>query len=252
MNRLHCQLGLNLFHAMNLMCGRFTLQTPASGLAALFDGLRFPNLIPRYNICPTQPVATIRESSPGEKQVAMLRWGLVPFWAKDLKIGARMINARSETVATKPAFRAAFKSRRCLVLADGFYEWKKDGKTKQPFYISRSDHQPFCLAGLWETWTDKSKDDNTPRIETCTILTTTANEILSPLHDRMPVFLERDQFDFWLDPEFSDRPKLESILIPCSSDFLQTHPVDTLVNKVANDSPECIRRSEPPSDRMLF
>jgi len=168
---------------------------------------------------------------------------LVPFWSKDLKIGARMINARSETVATKPAFRSAFKRKRCLVIADGFFEWKKEGKTKQPFYISRNDSQPFTMAGLWESWTDKT-DENAVPIETCTILTTSANQIMEPLHDRMPVILEQEQYDFWLDSEFQEREKLERLLVPYSKDELRTFPVSTVVNKAANDLPECIEPIE--------
>ena len=152
-----------------------------------------------------------------------------------------MINARSETVSSKPAFRAAFKSRRCLVVADGFYEWKKIGKAKQPYYISRADNQPFCMAGLWESWTDKSDPDAEP-IETCTVITTTANEIMQPLHDRMPVILEKDNYDFWLDREFKDKGKLEEVLLPFEPDELQTFPVSTFVNKAGNDAPECIEK----------
>ena len=223
------------------MCGRFTLQTPAVQLATLFDqiaDMEIPSQESRHNICPTQNVLAVRQPG-GAYEAVMLRWGLVPFWAKDLKIGARMINARSETVATKPAFRAAFKKRRCLVLIDGFYEWKKQGTSKQPFYISRVDDQPFCVAGLWESWTDK-EDPSAKPIESCTILTTEANKIMQPLHDRMPVILEQKQFDFWLDNEFSDRETLEKALVPYDSEELQTYPVDTIVNKAANDSPECI------------
>ncbi|MFK7767626.1 MAG: SOS response-associated peptidase [Mariniblastus sp.] len=228
------------------MCGRITLRSPANSLIAMFDDLRsqqlvFPKFKPRYNICPTQSAIAVRESDSGEYEVAELRWGLVPFWSKDLKIGARMINARSETVATKPAFRVAFKSRRCLILADGFYEWKKEGKSKQPFYISRTDDQPFCMAGLWESWTDKENPNAAP-VESCTVLTTDANTIMQPLHDRMPVILEQQQFDFWLDKEFTDRETLEAALVPYASDELQTFPVDTIVNKASNDSPECIER----------
>ena len=221
------------------MCGRFTLRTPAETMSALFDGLRFPKLTPRYNICPTQRVKCVRQSSSAKNEVVDLRWGLMPFWAKDLKVGARMINARSETVATKPSFRAAFKSRRCLVLADGFYEWKKQGTQRQPYYISRRDDQPFCLAGLWETWTDKSVDNSQP-IETCTVLTTEAKGIMRPLHDRMPVILPKNQFDFWLDIEFSDVEQLGKLLVPWAKDDLQTFPVDKMVNKPTNDAPECI------------
>ena len=208
-------------------------------MAALFDGLRFPKLVPRYNICPTQPILCVRQSGSGETEAVNLRWGLVPFWAKDLKIGARMINARSETAATKPSFRAAFKSRRCLILADGFYEWKKEGKQKQPYYISRRDDQPFCLAGLWESWRDKSAE-SPETFETCTILTTDANAIMQPLHDRMPVILQENQFDFWLDKQFSDVEPLEKLLVPLATDDLQTYPVDTMVNRPVNDTPQCI------------
>jgi putative SOS response-associated peptidase YedK len=209
-------------------------------MAALFDGLRFPKLTPRYNICPTQPITCVRQSASGENEAVNLRWGLVPFWAKDLKIGARMINARSETAATKPSFRAAFKSRRCLVLADGFYEWKKVGTQKQPYYISRHDDQPFCFAGLWESWRDKSVDSAKP-VETCTILTTDANATMQPLHDRMPVILPREQYAIWLDKEFSNVEQLEELLVPQATDDLRTYPVDKLVNRPVNDTPECIK-----------
>ncbi len=220
-------------------------------MAALFDGLRFPKLVPRYNICPTQSATCVRISSNGQPEAIDLRWGLVPFWAKELKIGARMINARSETVATKPAFRAAYKSRRCLVLADGFYEWKKDGSQKQPHYISRRDDAFFCMAGLWESWKDKSNDTlDDAVIETCTILTTESNATMASLHDRMPVILHRDTFDFWLDPEFSDSGQLEKILVPLATDDLRTYPVSKMVGKPINDSPECI---EPiTQERKLF
>ena len=221
------------------MCGRFTLKTPSRDIATLFDDLSIPSLTPRYNICPTQHVLSVRQSKNGENEAVNLRWGLVPFWAKELKVGARMINARSETVATKPSFRAAFKSRRCLVVADGFYEWKKEGKQKQPYYISRRDNGPFCLAGLWESWSDKTSS-SPETIETCTILTTQANAFMQPLHDRMPVILPSDQFDFWLDRDFSDVEQLEQLLVPLETDDLQTYPVDQLVNRPINDTPQCI------------
>ncbi len=188
------------------MCGRFTLRTPAETLSALFEDLRFPKLRPRYNIAPTQSILCVRQDPQGNCEPAMLRWGLVPFWSQDLKIGARMINARSETAATKPSFRAAFKSRRCLVLADGFFEWKKIGKEKQPYYITQVDDGPFCMAGLWESWKDKQSDSGLAApVETCTILTTEANSMMAPLHDRMPVILDRDQYSFWLDSSFQDK-----------------------------------------------
>jgi putative SOS response-associated peptidase YedK len=205
----------------------------------LFDGLRFPKLVPRYNICPTQNIISVRQNAAGQNEVAQLRWGLVPFWAKDLRIGAQMINARSETAATKPSFRNAFKKHRCLVLADGYYEWIQEGSKKQPYYISRRDDQPFCMAGLWESWKNKSTDDAKP-VETCAILTTSANAIMEPLHDRMPVILDSEAFDFWLDKDICDREKLEALMVPYIPDELQTFPVDTLVNRPVNDSPQCI------------
>ena len=221
------------------MCGRFTLKTPATELASLFDGLDFSGIRPRYNICPTQAVTCVRQNQQRVAESASLRWGLVPFWAKDLKIGARMINARSETVATKPAFRAAFKKRRCLVIADGFYEWKKQGAAKQPYYISRQDETPYAMAGLWESWSDKANPDSEP-VETCTILTTAANATMAPLHDRMPVLLEPDDYPIWLDAEFKDADKLDSLMQPSPEGWLQHWPVSTFVNRPGNDSPACI------------
>ena len=221
------------------MCGRFTLRTPTQTMASLFDGLRFPDLTPRYNICPTQNVIGIRQNENGKNEVAELRWGLVPFWADDLKIGARMNNARSETAATKPSFRNAFKRRRCLLLADGFYEWKKEADRKQPYYISRRDDQPFFMAGLWESWTDKSTENSKP-VETCAILTTEANAMMEPIHDRMPVILDPEAIEFWLNKNSSDREKLEALLVPYVPDELRSFRVDPMVNRTINDSPQCI------------
>jgi putative SOS response-associated peptidase YedK len=168
---------------------------------------------------------------------------LVPSWAKDLKIGARMINARSETAATKPSFRSAFKSRRCLVVGDGFFEWKKTGTNKQPYYITCVDDRPFCMAGLWESWTDKS-DVHAKPVETCTILTTAANATMEPLHDRMPVILGPDEQAFWLDTDFQDGEKLQQLLAPCPADWIHARPVSKIVNKPINDVPECIEAIE--------
>ena len=232
------------------MCGRLTLQTETEQLSRFLASLNMPlfaGLEPRYNICPTQPVACIRQGPSSQLETAALRWGLVPFWAKDLKIGARMINARSETVADKPAFRAAFAARRCLIVADGFYEWKKAGKTKQPYYIARGDRKPFFMAGLWESWQDKNASDSeatdseaTQSVETCSVLTTEANELMRPLHDRMPVILDPPNLDFWLDNQFENRNKLQEILVPYAAGGLRAWPVSTLVNKPGNDNPRCI------------
>lgn len=227
------------------MCGRLTLQTETDQLSNFLAKLQMPlfaKLGPRYNICPTQPVACIRQVNDSRRETAMLRWGLVPFWSKELKIGARMINARSETVTTKPAFRAAFRARRCLIVADGFYEWKKTGKTKQPYYISRNDRQPFFMAGLWESWQNKNKagDDSAQAVETCSVLTTEANPLMQPLHDRMPVILEPPKVDIWLDNQFEDRNQLQKLLVPYAANEFQTWPVSTRVNKPGNDHPDCI------------
>lgn len=215
-------------------------------IAELFGGLPIPSSAanrPRYNIAPTQPVLCARLGKTGDRELVDLRWGLVPFWAKDLKIGARMINARGETVAEKPSFRAAFKTKRCVVIADGFYEWKKMEDGKQPFYISRPDGSPFTMAGLWESWRDKS-DPEAETIETCTIVTTSANQFLSGLHDRMPVILDTDARDFWLDSEFESRQKLESIIQPYDNDGLRMYPVSRSVNKAGNESAECVEEIE--------
>ncbi len=221
------------------MCGRFTLRTPAEQFAAMFAQLTIPEIKPRYNIAPTQNILCVRNRD-GQNEVVSLRWGLVPFWAKDLKMGARMINARGETVAEKPSFRAAFKKRRCLVLADGFYEWKKEQDGKQPYYVTLADEQPFCMAGLWESWTDKS-DSQAEAVETCTVITTNANELMAPIHDRMPVIMDPEQYVFWLDPEFSDREPLERTLVPFASEEMKVVPVSRVVNKATNEFPECIQ-----------
>ena len=177
------------------MCGRFTLRAPASALATLFDGTEEPVVVPRYNIAPTQPVLLLRmNADTRHREWAFAIWGLIPSWSKDPSIGARMINARAETVAEKPSFRAAFRRRRCLIPADGFYEWQKQGSRKQPYLIGLTDDQPFALAGLWETW----QGPDGSLLESCTILTTDPNELMAPLHNRMPVMLAPDDYEQWL------------------------------------------------------
>ena len=200
------------------MCGRFTLQTPSVQLATLFDqiaDMEIPSLESRHNICPTQNVLAVRQPG-GAHEAVMLRWGLVPFWAKELKIGNRMINARSETVFEKPAFRAAAKSKRCAIVCDGFYEWKPVAgqKKKQPYLIAKEDRSPWLMAGLWESWRDPEGPEDAAPIETCTIITTAANDFISGLHDRMPVKLDDDQIACWLDVEFKDKEHLKSMLEP--------------------------------------
>jgi putative SOS response-associated peptidase YedK len=220
------------------MCGRYTLRTSPAEIAAIFSLLREPDLTPRYNISPGQTVAAIRfdpERSPHE--LVPLKWGLVPSWAKDPKIGYRTINARGDTVATKPSFRAAFKRRRCLIPADGFFEWKKlDAKHKQPYYITQRDGRPFAFAGLYEHW---SGPDGTP-LDTCTIITTEANEPMSAVHDRMPVILAAEDYDRWIDPS-QDPGELQALIRPAPDDLLKFTPVSTLVNNPRNDRAECIQ-----------
>jgi putative SOS response-associated peptidase YedK len=226
------------------MCGRFTLKAkPKEVQDAL--GLPFePDFTPRYNIAPSQTVLAIRANIDGKPEVALLRWGLVPSWADDLSIAHRMINARSETVQEKPSFRSAFKKRRCLIVADGFYEWQKlDAKKKQPYWIHRPDEKPFAFAGLWER---RERPGEEP-LETCTILTTSANETLRPIHERMPVIFAKEQTSAWLADPGPD--KLVAMLKPCSDKFLTTTAVSDRVNSPRNDVPACI---EPALGGSLF
>ncbi|MCZ6603891.1 MAG: SOS response-associated peptidase, partial [Alphaproteobacteria bacterium] len=183
------------------MCGRYTLTTPSQAIVDLFALDPGPNLAPRYNIAPTQAVFAVRLDPSGGREAAQLRWGLVPSWAKDPQIGNRMINARAETVREKPSFRSAFKGRRCLIAADGFYEWQKQKPGtkggKQPYWITLADRGPFAFAGLWEHWTDGQGS----KLETCTIVTCPANDLVAPIHPRMPVILGPQDHAQWLDPE---------------------------------------------------
>lgn len=192
------------------MCGRFTLNQSAAALAEFFHIQQIPDLAAQYNIAPTQRVATVLHNpESGKREFQQLRWGLIPSWAKDPSMGAKLINARAETVAEKPAFRSAFKHRRCLVLADGFYEWQRQNGKKQPFYFRLSDEQPFGFAGLWERW--RTEDEE---ITSCTILTTAANELLQPIHDRMPVILAPQDYDLWLNPQIQTPEPLQQLLCP--------------------------------------
>jgi putative SOS response-associated peptidase YedK len=210
------------------MCGRFTLrQVPYEWVKQL----ALPIFSPRYNIAPTQQVLAIRQRD-GVREAVELRWGLVPSWADDPKIGNRLINARAETVATKPAFRKAYERRRCLILADGFYEWKKQGKAKQPYFIHRPDDQPFAFAGLWEWW-----KGNGLEIASCTIITTAANAMMRPLHDRMPVILDEQDHARWLDAT----QEADDLLRPAPEELLEAYPVSTKVNSPANEGAELIQ-----------
>ena len=220
------------------MCGRFASTTPPDKLAAYF-GAEAPILpehdhTPDYNVAPTRdvPIVRVREDT---RHLDLLRWGLVPRWAKDLRIGSKMINARAETVASKNSFRSAFAKRRCIVTADGFYEWKRlDPKTKQPMYIHRTDGDPLAFAGLYERWTDA---ENLREIHTCTIITTTPNAVMEPIHNRMPVLLPPARWDEWLDPANADTDSLQQLLVPAPDTLLSTYAVSDQVNNVRNNEP---------------
>ena len=215
------------------MCGRYLLTTPVDALAQLFRFTERPNLGPRYNIAPTQDVPIVRVAREGDRrELIMVRWGLVPWWADDPKIGNRLINARAETIERTPAFREAYQRRRCLVPADGFFEWRKAGKQRQPLLIRRRDQAPFAFAGLWERW--KPPDGGVLR--SCTIVTCPPNALVAPIHDRMPVILAQDDHAAWLDPEASGR----ELLRPCPAEWLEAIPVNPRVNSPANDDSECL------------
>jgi putative SOS response-associated peptidase YedK len=221
------------------MCGRYTLSSSGDEVALLFDLSEIPSLPPRYNLAPTQEAAVVRVPAPGApRHLDFLRWGLVPYWADDPKIGNRMINARSEGVADKPAYRWSFRKQRCLIPTDGFYEWKKEGKLKQPYHIRRKDRRPFAFAGLWARW--KPKEGDGQLLDTFTILTTDSNELIRPLHDRMPVILAPESFDLWLDPAVDDRARLQELLVPYDGSVMETVPVSRVVNSPAYDGPDCI------------
>jgi putative SOS response-associated peptidase YedK len=217
------------------MCGRYTLKTPVEKLAEEFGfEASSVELPPNYNVAPTQQVAAVLEEG-GERHLELLRWGLIPSWADDPGIGSRMINARAETAPEKPSFRRAFRERRCLIPADGFYEWRRTNGAKQPYYIRMKEGRPFAFAGLWESW----KDDGDPEIRSCTILTTGPNDLLAEIHDRMPVILPAGSYDAWLDPE-ADRDELYGLLAPYPEDEMEAYPVSRFVNSPQNNDPRCI------------
>ena len=251
------------------MCGRYASSRRPEDLAEEFEidrttlaeTLAEP-LEPDYNVAPTKPVYAVverppvpaDEPEPPRRQLRVMRWGLVPFWAKDPAIGNRMINARMETFADKPAYRQAFARRRCLLPADGFYEWYPTteqtpaGKPrKQPFYIRPADGSVMAMAGLYEIWRDPTRPDDDPdRFRwTCTVLTTTAEDAVGRIHDRMPLLVERDRYDAWLDPTLADREVLEGLLVPAAPGRLEAYPVSTQVNNVRNNGPELVEPLPP-------
>jgi putative SOS response-associated peptidase YedK len=224
------------------MCGRFSLTTAPEAMRQLFEFENFPNLEPRYNIAPTQMVACIRADEADKRQLEFLRWGLIPSWSKDAAMGAKMINARAETVAEKPSFREAFANRRCLIAADGFYEWRQEEGRKQPFRIGMKGGVPFAFAGLWERWTavvDGAGIAAGETVESVTIVTTTANDNLRPIHARMPVILPPEAYAPWLDAA-NDREGLFSLLGPYPVEPMAFYRVGSAVSNARNDGPDCI------------
>jgi putative SOS response-associated peptidase YedK len=217
------------------MCGRFRL-TRAAKLAERFGIEPEDDWVPRNNIAPTQNVEVVRQNAEEPKRFgSQMRWGLIPSWAKDASIGYKMINARAETVANKPSFREALKRHRCLIPADGFYEWKKDRKTKTPFCFTMADDSIFAFAGLWETW----KNPDGQLVETCSIITTTPNSLLQDVHDRMPVILPDDAYDLWLDPGYQKTDAVRDLLNPFNPTLMRRYEVSSRVNLVKNNDAAC-------------
>ncbi len=223
------------------MCGRFTLTVSPEELQAAFPDFQIPDDIPpSYNIAPSQPIPVI--PNDGEYQLDFFRWGLIPSWTKAENLGKyNFINARSETAAEKASFKASFRRRRCLILADGFYEWSKStsGRGKTPHYFTLKDHSPFAFAGLWDVWYSPEGDE----LKTAAILTTRPNEVVNPIHNRMPVILGPDDYPIWLDPQESTAEQLQPLLAPFPADAMQAYPVSTFVNSPQNNSPQCIQAS---------
>jgi len=219
------------------MCGRYRLSRRKQVVEEHFDAISGEeDWSPRFNIAPTQPIPVIRQN-PREpvRELSLVRWGLIPSWAKDASAAARMINARAETAAAKPAFRDALKSRRCLVPADGFYEWARTGKAKQPFCFEVNGGELFAFAGLWDRW----KDARGNEVETCSILTTAPNAVTLAVHDRMPVILDPDSYDLWLDPWMKDVAAASDLLKPYDARGMRCYPISTRINHVANDDEAC-------------
>jgi putative SOS response-associated peptidase YedK len=222
------------------MCGRFTRSQTIDEIAeAFFADIVEADLAPSYNIAPTQTIVSIAGNSV--KRLLGMRWGLIPSWAKDDSMASKLINARAETVAEKPSFRDAFKKRRCLIIADGFYEWKKAGNEKIPFYIRLKSKEPFAFAGLFDNW----EAPEGKVLTTCTIITTEANEMMSKLHERMPVILPREQHQLWLDGSVQKSDALKEMLKPFSPDLMEAYPVSRMVNSPSNNSPKCIEPESP-------
>ncbi len=233
------------------MCGRYRLSRRKEPIQEYFDTTDEVDWEPRYNIAPSQDVGIIRQDrAKPERRFALARWGLIPYWAKDSRMGNKMINTRSVTVTEKPAFREAFESRRCLIPADGFYEWKRAAKTKQPFHFGLQDDSLFAFAGLWDRW----KNASGQVVESCSILTTKPNALLADVHDRMPMILNPEHYDLWLDPGFRRVDALKEMLNPFDARLMRCFPVSTRINSVTNDDPDCVvpMHSSLPAQSALF
>src|SRR4051794_11591591 len=224
------------------MCGRYAITTAPEAIRALFAYLEQPNFPPRYNVAPTQPVPIVRMAG-GKRQLALVRWGLIPAWVNDPRTFSLLINARGESVLDKPAFRNAMKYRRCLFPADGFYEWKREGATKRPYFVRLKSGQPLAFAGLWESWMGPNGEE----METAAIVTTTANRSIVHIHERMPVIVPPEAFDFWLDPKV-DAEMATAVIQPAKDALIESYEVSSAVNRTANDAPmliEPLRQPEP-------
>jgi putative SOS response-associated peptidase YedK len=222
------------------MCGRYAVTTAPEAMRALFRYLEQPNFPPRHNVAPTQPVAIVRMAE-GNREFALVRWGLIPGWVKDPRGFSLLINARGESVLDKPAFRNAMKRRRCLFPADGFYEWKRDGERRQPWFVRLKSGQPMAFAGLWETWSGPNGEE----METAAIVTTTASRSIAHIHDRMPVIVAPEAFDFWLDPNVDAR-SAAAVIAPAPDAALEAYEVSSAVNRTANDSPGLLEPLREP------
>jgi putative SOS response-associated peptidase YedK len=225
------------------MCGRYTITSAPEAYRAFFDYPEQPNFPARYNIAPTQPIPIVRLEE-GARHFALVRWGLIPSWVKDPNDFALLLNARGESLTEKPAFRNAMKRRRCLVPADGFYEWKPMGGRKQPYYIRAKSGKPLAFAGLWETW----EGPNGEEVDTATIVTTRANRTLAPIHDRMPVIVPEEAFDLWLNCAEVDGTTASALIAPAPEDLLEAYPVSTAVNRTANDNATLLEPVDPDAE----
>jgi putative SOS response-associated peptidase YedK len=234
------------FGRENGMCGRYAVTSSPEAIRALFRYADLPNFPPRYNIAPTQPIAIVRLDR-GERRFALVRWGFIPSWVKDPKTVSLMFNARGETVIDKPAYRAAMRRRRCLVPADGFYEWRRVGSRSQPYFVRRRDGKPFAFAGVWETWTGPNGEE----LETAAIVTTKANNTLASIHERMPVVLPENAYDLWLNCDETDVEAAAALIASAPDDLLEAYEVSSAVNRAANDDASLLRPSASDVEQQV-